>query len=349
VFVVTLRLGISVIAAIFAMMISIPVLVIVLPFWAVAFLTRALARLLEPRYPPWAQLIEFDERFGWRPKPKLDTHYLVDDIYQITTDAQGWRGKASIVESDIVVFGDSFAWGYGVDDKDFFPNLHSRPHIKGIGTIGYNMVQELLWLKDLSSQLRGKLIVWFVYFGNDLWENLTPHMYGYRMPFVRELNGSGDWEIVSSHIARNRWFFKSPQGGRIYYEKLVELCAPTPFSARAYSASRFLLNEGKHVCDSVGSELVVMSIPEKIQFSDRAMKRYLPPGTDSKSRDPDFPDQQMEKICKELGIPFIAVKKHLNLSHYKEHDCHWNEAGYRRVAEILRMEWNRRGGNDCVA
>ncbi len=45
----------------------------------------------------------------------------------------------------------------------------------------------------------------------------------------------------------------------------------------------------------------------------------------------------MEKICKELGIPFIAVKK-LHLSHYKERGCHCYGAGYRQIAESFGTE-----------
>jgi len=159
---IALRLVLAAISALFGLLLILPVIVAGLPFWTVGVLTRAIAQLLEPRFASWEELIEFDQRFGWKPTPHLDTYHLADDLFRVTTDAEGWRGKhTTISESQLIVLGDSFAWGYGVDDKNFFAHLNPDLGIKTIGTVGYNMVQELLWLRELSSQLEGKLVVWF--------------------------------------------------------------------------------------------------------------------------------------------------------------------------------------------
>src|SRR5262245_42184688 len=88
-----------------------PILAVGLPFWAVACLTRALVRLLEPRFVPWQQLIMFDPTIGWKPRANLNAYGIADDVFHLTTDAQGWRGQTSLAESEAVVFGDSFAFG----------------------------------------------------------------------------------------------------------------------------------------------------------------------------------------------------------------------------------------------
>src|SRR5262245_17097825 len=96
-----------------AMLLTIPILVFGLPFWIVAGLVRATARLLEPKFTPWNQLIEFEPALGWKPKAALDTYYAVrgEDIFHIQTDSQGWPGRISVGASRMVVIGDSFAFG----------------------------------------------------------------------------------------------------------------------------------------------------------------------------------------------------------------------------------------------
>src|SRR3990172_7833003 len=146
------------------------------PFVVVAILTRSLSRFLERRAVTWQELLEFAPTVGWRPKPNLNTYARADKVFQLTTDTEGWRGQRSIGESEVIVFGDSFAFGYGVDDKAFFANIKSKVRIKAIGANGYNMVQALQWMERLSSQLKGKLVVWFIFVGNDLYDNLQPNL-----------------------------------------------------------------------------------------------------------------------------------------------------------------------------
>ena len=83
-------------------------------------------------------------------------------------------------------------------------------------------------MQRYAPQLQGKLVVWFIYFGNDLYDNLAPDMYGYRTPFVREANGA--WEMVTHHISPDKWPLTSTANATDYYQKLAELvvhpCSP---------------------------------------------------------------------------------------------------------------------------
>ena len=175
------------------------------------------------------------------------------DLFQLKTDSDGWRGKATLHESEIVVFGDSFAAGYGVDERHFFANLHRQPKIKSIGIGGYSMVQELLWMKHLAPQLRGKLVVWFIYHGNDLYDNLSPDLRGYRKPFVRERRQNGDWEIVSSHVSRDQWpvVTRIRLEGQHHLAKLAEICSDTFLAERAYGACAYLIRSGEQICEKL--------------------------------------------------------------------------------------------------
>jgi hypothetical protein len=333
-----IRIILAAVSTIFGLVLLAPVFLLALPVWLVSVLTRTIARALQPRFLTREQLIRFDPIVGWKSQPNLNTHHLMVDLFHIKTDKDGWRGKASLAESEIVVFGDSFAAGYGISEKHLFANLPGRQKIKPIGIGGYSMVQELLWMKRLSPALQSKLVVWFIFYGNDLYDNLVPDLRGYRKPFVRETRENGDWEIVSAHVTQERWPIVSEtrMKGENHLPKLAELCSDTFLAKRAYGACQFLIKTGKQICDDVGAQLYVVSIPDACQLTQegRAMLKGL--GGDPQSFDAERPDKTIDSICGRLGVTFIPGKSFLDISCYKTNDCHWNEKGHRHVARALR-------------
>ncbi|HEX9665704.1 MAG TPA: SGNH/GDSL hydrolase family protein [Thermodesulfobacteriota bacterium] len=332
----SIRLIIAGIVSLFGMILAVPIIFLGLPFWGIASLTRVFSRLFERPYLSWKQLIEFTPTIGWKPKPNLNAFYLTaveDGIFSVITDSEGWPGKATLGESEVVVFGDSFAFGYGVHTKEcFFSQPNGNIRIKAIGAPGYNMVQEILLMSKLSSQLKGKLVVWFIYFGNDLYENLQPNFYRYRMPFVRKVNGTGNWEIVTSHISQNQWPL-NPE--RNYYKRLAEICSPTFLADRVYSACEFLIRKGSDICKQSGAQLVVMTIPDITQISKVRMETLAMHAPIPECFDPGLPDKKIREICDKLAVHTLSFKDYLGVKDHKDYDVHWNERGHKRVAEVL--------------
>src|SRR5262245_46881309 len=129
------RILLAVTLGLFGMLLALPIVMFGLPFWLVVTLTRPLYRFLASRPNPWQELIEFEQIIGCKNKANLHAYALdsVNDAFQLTTDSQGWRGEASsIADSDIVVFGDSFAFGHAIDDAAFFAGRHDKVCIKAI-------------------------------------------------------------------------------------------------------------------------------------------------------------------------------------------------------------------------
>jgi len=334
----TLRLLLGCVGAAIGLVLLLPLLIIGLPFWIVAGLTRAIARQLEPGYTPYGELIMFDHYYGWRPRPNLATHHLADDVFRLTTDESGWRGRATLTESDVIVLGDSFAWGFGVNDEDFFADLVAPLRIKAIGTIGYNMVQELLWLRGLAPQIGGKLVVWLVYLGNDLHENLLPDMCGYRMPFLRRRTADADWQITFDHLSPAKWPYRSQLQNerRDYYGALARICVPGWEADRTYDSCRFLIRTGRDVCDAAGARLVIMTVPETTQLDEKGLELLRSRvGGAAPSFDPRYPDHRLRLVCGELAVDFVAGADYLQRGHYKQRDCHWNPEGHRRIADLI--------------
>jgi hypothetical protein len=329
----TTRVLLATVAGLFGILLAAPVIVLRLPFRAVVVLTHTIARLLEPRFVPWDELIAFDPTIGWKPKANLNTYGMADDVFHLTTDSQGWRGQTTLAESEVVVFGDSFAFGYGVDDKALFSEIDPHVRMKVVCAPGYNMVQELLLMRQLSSQLRGKLVVWFCYLGNDLRDNLMPEMKGYRTPFVRQVNGEGAWEIVTSHINPTKWSYSFRPLSNLHI--LAQLCTPAWLSQRVYASCEFLIEEGNKVCRQEGVQLVIVTIPPSEQLCQSGLERLASLSRDTRTFEPDFPDRQIAGICRKVGVPFVATKEYLDIGDYKQRDVHWNEHGHRRVSQLL--------------
>jgi hypothetical protein len=338
-----MRTLIAFVASAAGTLLLIPVLILVAPFWVIAACTRAVARMWEPDHLTRDQLIQFDPVFGWRPRPNLDTYHLMGDLFRIRTDAHGWRGRSSLAASDLVALGDSFAAGYGVSERHLFANLCKQPRVKPIGIGGYSMVQELLWLKALAPSLRGKLIVWFVYFGNDLFDNLSPELRGYRKPFVRECRGTDQWEIVSDHVSAEKWpIVERSRKVDIHMRTLSELCADTFLARRAYHACDFLVREAQQICVAAGADLVILTIPDPNQLTvdGRTFLASLRP--DAADIDAELPDRMFAAIGQRTGISVIHGASFLDVNDYKTNDCHWNERGHRAVAAMLTRVFEQR-------
>jgi hypothetical protein len=113
-----LRFMLGAFGALIGCLLVAPVAFAALVFAGFAALTRVFVRIFEPRFERWDELIEFEPHVGWKPRANVRSHHLAEDVYQVATDADGWRGSSSVVDSQVVVFGDSFAWGHGIDDAN---------------------------------------------------------------------------------------------------------------------------------------------------------------------------------------------------------------------------------------
>lgn len=319
----------------------VPVLVLAAPFLAVAGATRllGLSGRRQPTTVQWKQLVQFEPEIGWKPRPNMDTYGKADEVFRVRTGPDGWRGTVSMSDADIVVFGDSFAFGHGAEEDGMYTRFCNGLRVKPIGSDGYNMVHGLLWMRRLAPELMGKMVAWFVYCGNDLHENLVPSMQQYRMPFLRESTETGDWETVTSHVSPTPWPFWTPRDDS---RALAEFCcSPTAQSHRAFSAADHLISEAAMVCSAAGARLVVVSIPMREQISRRGHAKLAALAPDRESFDVDRPDKRLQEACHRAGVPFLPLKAHLGPRHYLPADIHWTRQGHRRVGQLLGDQHGR--------
>jgi hypothetical protein len=319
----------------------VPCVILLLPAFGFAALAvgfassvRALGRLLESSFTPWGELIAFDRRLGWKARPNLDVHYLAeqDDVFSLVTDGEGWPGRRSLDESKVVVIGDSFAFGYGVDATRSFSEVNPALQVKAIGAPGYSMVQGVLLMETLGHRLEGKPVIWFVCLENDLQDNLAPEMRQHRAPFVRLDDRRGGWEIVDEHVEPAKWVCSNSDVRRLF----PRMCVPGPLADRAYSACDYLIGRARASCALVGARLVVVTIPHPMQLSKRGVAELAALSGSPELCDENLPDRRIAECCRRHGVPMVAGMGHLCRSDYKRREgFHWNEQGHRRIAEVL--------------
>lgn len=126
-------------------------------------------------------LLVYDPQLGWRMAPGWSgrhRHYDFDVRY--TLNAEGLRGRAFSEpplsgQRRVVVVGDSFTFGLGVDDDDTFvarlAAADPETAYLNAGIAGYSTDQQLLYLRDRLRAWRADRLVLVVYLANDLLDN----------------------------------------------------------------------------------------------------------------------------------------------------------------------------------
>lgn len=114
---------------------------------------------LEVRGPEWGKYFHPDERFPRRAMPNPNV-CGVDRIFNttFTTNSRGLRGKREYAipappgVRRIVALGDSFTWGFGVNDDEVYTEHLSRnlpaTEVVNLGVSGFDLRSELTYLQD---------------------------------------------------------------------------------------------------------------------------------------------------------------------------------------------------------
>jgi hypothetical protein len=328
----TSRTVLAAVAIVPCLVLLAPVAVMTLVLLAVAASARAIGRALEPSYVPWSDLLMFDATLGWKPRAGLDVHYQAegDDVYHIETDQEGWPGRRTIDESDVVAIGDSFAFGYGIDMEGSFSALSTDVRIKAVGAPGYSMVQGVLLMEKFAERLHGKLVVWLVYLENDLQDNLAPEVHRYRAPFVRR--GAHGWQIHDRHLSPAPWRCSDLEQRRLF----ARFCVPGPLADRAYAAADYLIARAHLACRDAGARLVVVTVPHVSQLTPRGERELATASGDPERCDPGLPDRMLAQSCRRHGILMVAGREYLGPGDYKRREgIHWSARGHRRVARLI--------------
>ena len=125
-----------------------------------------------------------DDQLGWLPKKNIEGTHAKPPIFESTfhTNSLGIRDKEYPFEKPLgvtrlVAIGDSFTWGYGVNDQDVYTevleNLLPKTEVINLGVTGYGIPQEFWYLKRLGVQFNPDIVLLAFFlndFGNPYWK-----------------------------------------------------------------------------------------------------------------------------------------------------------------------------------
>ena len=180
-------------------------------------LVEGVARVLMPEWGPRTAHItsfwQFDSTYGWSHVKGLQGVFPMDgQKTTVSINSKGFRGPEVQYEprvgmQRVVVLGDSFVWGFGVEYKDTFQATLQRAfdsvEVIGLGVSGYSTDQELILYRNEGRKYRADLVIQVVA-GNDLPSNLSTEEYLiYSKPAF--VVSDGKLEPVNQPVVQTFW------------------------------------------------------------------------------------------------------------------------------------------------
>jgi hypothetical protein len=162
---------------------------------------------LRQKASPWEyNNTDFDPELGWASIPN---RHAIEPFGRITSNSFGFRSpEIDDSKEQIVVIGDSVAWGDGVDDQEAFP-FHlqelldgSKRQVSNLAVSGYGVDQYYLFLKRHIEKFKNfKLLIVVFCTRNDRGSTRANIAYGKRKPLFRV--AEGNLELTNQNISKN--------------------------------------------------------------------------------------------------------------------------------------------------
>lgn len=192
-------------------------------------LSEILARLLFPsagagfRVYPFAEsergkFCRYDAALGWSGIPNVaDSFEWIDAHCRVRQNSYGFRGQAynflRSKQERWAMLGDSYVWGFGVDEEDLFTEiLSSRTgntlEAVNLGVSGYGTDQEYLLWSRLGFRWKPDRVFLFIDVNTDLHDNISLELYNHAKPLFR-FDASGRPVLTNSPV---------PKPGKVWEE-----------------------------------------------------------------------------------------------------------------------------------
>ena len=283
----------------------------------------------------------------------LRSRYDVD----VQHDRNGFRNDVDFTEAQVVAIGDSFVEGAETDkSKTVVAELGRRLRTPAVnlGQSGYGPQQELVVLKRYGLPLSPRVVVWFLFGGNDLsdvdtyeWrrehldEFLAPQPVSSRLFSRNALAAIARLTTparrTASRVAKNHEvvFTRADGTPELIYLDAVE----GPWTAHQWEVTSTTLVDARNLSARAGADLLVVFIPRK----QRVYQGYIQAPTKSFANTwkPNNLPEVLGAFSAANGIAFLDSTVPLRRavaageSVYLPDDVHWNPAGHRVVAEAV--------------
>jgi hypothetical protein len=292
---------------------------------------------------------------------------------QVTINSSGMRGREIGPKDEercrILVIGDSFTFGIGVEDDETYPvlldGLLADEVING-GVSAMGVPHEVRWLERHGLAVNPDVVVLATYMGNDFqdamsqWANREV-VYG-RLYQKKERSALKEWLFLNSQLyvllkesvptpvqgwVRARLGLGEPwsvQRLRSSFSFFAEELSETELEGVENTAAA--LDELVDLAAEHGVELAALTIPDAMQAADGPWEETVRQlGVDPSDYDRDAPTRRMLELLAERGIPARDLTEPFRRGTargetlYWPVDRHWTPLGHElaaaRVAEFL--------------
>lgn len=321
---------------------------ILIGFVCAAFLTEGLVRIFYD-VPPGSRRFVIDSGFGVRanaPNVVRRKHYPGVFDVTISTNSAGMRGvreyalkKPGKVER-ILMLGDSFVFGVGVEDDEVVSSVLESILNEGSGSgveyevinlavAGFGQAEELVTYTELGRNYDPDAVVMF-YFNNDIANNAFAKLFevvdigSVRRTETDYLPAMGARKLIYS-FGVFRWLAENSRAWRLVREKVSYLVQQTMLKEQGLQG---FSDTNTEVLTLAGA-LVLQFIKDVQADGARPIVVIIPYGKDITSNFP-LDAESVEK----MGADFVDGR-----DYYVEDDYfiegHWNVTGHRKTAERL--------------
>jgi lysophospholipase L1-like esterase len=258
--------------------------------------------------------------------------------------------------SRIMVIGDSFTFGPGVDLKDTYPKQimrilnhdNIRCEVINCGVVGYDMWQYYAMLKQKILPYQPDLVVVGLFL-NDINDSIAPYEYRDHWkaanPFEPEgLSRLTDRFFLWNFLKNVNYLFETKYRHRRGYrylqgiEKRKSKFGPEDptntwykimygtLEKHKYEAFRVTLKKFVQTSRSAGVRVLVAMIPDSVQLNEPAMQHV---------------NRFVQQTCREIGVPFIdstprlEKEKDPRLLYLFPKDAHNSPLGYALIAQSI--------------
>ena len=287
-----------------------------------------------------------------------------------STDSRGFRNSTDMDRADVVLLGDSYVEGaYISDEETAAVRLHelTGQRVANLGVSGYGPQQELRILETYALPLKPHLVAWFFFEGNDFdddqgYENAMAYEHGVPAPPAPAESRGMRWRallnrsltlnafmqlrqlldpIVPNAVDSVGWFRdRNGLSHRFYFYDFYATRELGEYERARFESAKATFRRANEICRKQGVKLVVFYVP--IKFRVYGSLCTFPPGSPCATWHPWDLESQFAAFCREAGIQYVSVTAAMQAAAaagdvvYAPEDSHWNAAGHKLVARLIR-------------
>ena len=320
-------------------------------------------------YDHWEGRPTSDIEYRWRMPPSFRESLI------FTYDRWGYRNTADFEQADVALIGDSYVEGaYVTDEHTTAARLQARLRrpVINLGVSGYGTMQESRVLKIDGVRFSPKVVIWFFFEGNDLYDDHGFENY-LLAPFTPEQTtitperwaGNQGWTKRSFTFNVLRWLRRlsdpvlpnnTPYFGYLSLPELGERTiyfsgyASIPwndFEVERWKKTRDTLTQVAEYSREQGIQTLFAFVPIKFRVYEPYVK--FPPDSPCHAWKVWPTAEKFSEFCQSAGVPCLDLTEFFqeNIREggmpYSPVDSHWSPQGHALVAHLLASQLAERG------